>query len=96
MGLQRGEIQNGYHQAMGYLGPDGLKHMGLAVWPEFHKPLKQYAADRQLTMTHVIVVAVDRRLKRADYWPVLTAEAKERRQCRRFKRIVQGGGRAQN
>ena len=51
--------------------------MGLGVWPEFHKALKQYAADRQLTMTHVIIDAVARRLKRAGYRAVLTAGAKE-------------------
>ena len=70
--------------------PGGLKHMGLAFWPEFHKALKQYAADKHLTMTHVIVDAVARRMKRAGYWPVLTAEANERRKRRRIQRMVEG------
>ena len=74
---------------MGYLGPDGLKHMGLAVRPEFHKALKRFAADSQLTTTHVIIDAVARRLERAGYWPVLTAGAKERRKRRRIKRMVE-------
>ena len=59
------------------LSPDGLKHIGFAARPEFHKALTQYAVDRQLTMAHVITGVVARRLKMADYWAVLTAEAKE-------------------
>ena len=60
------------------------------VRPEFHKPLNQYAADWRLTMTHVIIDAVARRLKRTGCWPVLTAGAKERRKRRRIKRMVEG------
>ena len=75
---------------MGYLRPEGLKHMGLGVWPEFHKPLRRYAADRHLAMTHVIIDAVARRLKRTGYWPVVTVEAKERSKRRRINRMVEG------
>ena len=62
--------------------------MGLAIRPEFHKALEQYAADKHLTMTYVIVDTVARRIKRAGYWPVLTAEANERRKRRRIGRMV--------
>ena len=40
-------------------------------------------------MTHVIIDAVARRLKRTGYRPVLTAEAKERRKHRQIKRMVE-------
>ena len=44
-GGARGGIQNRYSQTAEYLRPDGLKHMSIAVWPEFHKAVKQYVAD---------------------------------------------------
>ena len=71
---------------MGCIRPDGLRQMGLAVYPDWHKALKEYAAYKNLTMTHVIIDAVSRRMQREGYWPRRTAEEKERRRLAYMKR----------
>ena len=73
---------------MPYQRPDGKAALHLAVRPDFAKMLKLYAEARRVTMTHVVVDCVARRLNRHGYWPVgIDKERNERRRLGRLKRM---------
>ena len=73
---------------MPYQRPDGKASLHLAVRPDLAKMLKLYAEDYSVTMTHVVVDCVARRLKRHGYWPVgIDKERNERRRLGRLKRM---------
>ena len=75
---------------MPYRRPDGKALLTFAVQPDFAAALKEYAESSKVSMTHVAISAIARKLKGAGYWPRFTPATLEDIKRRRIDAMVAG------